>query len=428
MVFSFFKKQPQKKPERPVARPRAAARLPEPASQAALPEKVEPLSQPLPDLEFTTGHLPPPVAKRVEPFPLIAPQPVETPAPTLAFTVEEFDREFTESSVMAIDVENGDDPVQSDIEHVVVLFANGQDAAVRSLLEMLVRKADYRETQRFWLLLFDFLQIVGDHQAFDKLGAEFAEACEISPPAWNWRQPALIEGPQTPPEIFVLQGVLTVEGAQPVAELAALLGQKQALTVDCGKLLGCDDEVAGQLAELLRRARRAGPLVALENVGGLLKRLDERLVTGEPSHAPSWDLLLELLQRHATQEAFEERAVEYAVTFERSPPSWEPPSAPAKATALHPVERQDAYYLSGALKNHRFEELLAVCEARAQPVLDFSDVSRVDFFSAGQLVNRLAPYKLAGRDILIRNPNRLVAELMAVVGLTKLARIIVPKS
>ena len=61
-------------------------------------------------------------------------------------------------------------------------------------------------------------------------------------------------------------------------------------------------------------------------------------------------------------------------------------------------------------------------------MLDFSAVRRMDFFSAGQLVNRLAPYKLAGRDIVIRSPNNLVAELMAVVGLNKQARIIIPKS
>ncbi len=55
-------------------------------------------------------------------------------------------------------------------------------------------------------------------------------------------------------------------------------------------------------------------------------------------------------------------------------------------------------------------------------------VRRLDFISAGQLVNRLAPYQAAGRDIVIRSPNHLVAELMAVVGLNKQARIIVPKS
>jgi anti-anti-sigma regulatory factor len=102
------------------------------------------------------------------------------------------------------------------------------------------------------------------------------------------------------------------------------------------------------------------------------------------------------------------------------------PAADLAANAASPVN--DAYYLEGDLKNCRFDELVKVIEGRDPSVIDFSGVRRMDFFSAGQLVNRIAPYKAQGREILIRSPNHLVAELMAVVGLNKQARIIVPKS
>ena len=74
------------------------------------------------------------------------------------------------------------------------------------------------------------------------------------------------------------------------------------------------------------------------------------------------------------------------------------------------------------------ERVIPVIEESEHPIIDFSGVRRLDFVSAGQLVNRLAPYKAAGREVIIRSPNHLVAELMAVVGLNKMARIIVPKS
>ena len=229
--------------------------------------------------------------------------------------------------------------------------------------------------------------------------------------------------------VFVLQGVLTAEGAQPVAELAKLLQKKQPVSVDCGKLIGCDDTVAGQLAELLSQARRSHLDLTLTHVDGVLGRLNERLVVGDASHAPAWLLLLELLQRHATQDVFEERAVDYAVTFELSPPSWEALAATPTKSAVDAARPQaDAFYFSGELKSARFEELVEVFEKYDQPVLDFSAVRRMDFYSAGQLVNRLSPYKIAGREIVIRSPNHLVAELMAVVGLNKQARIVVPKS
>ncbi|WP_265945883.1 hypothetical protein [Dechloromonas sp. A34] len=406
-----------------MARPRPPT--PEVRPQNLPTEEPEPLPEPLPDLEFTVGNRPLPVPNKAEAALSTEPNPA---LDDLDFTVEDFDRDFIESSVMGIDVEHGGDPLQGDIEHVVVLFANGQDAAARSLLETLVRAYPGSEGKRFWLLLFDLLQSLGERAAFEKLGMDYAEACETSPPPWRQEEAAVVSkvggGRQ-----FILQGVLTAEGAQPVAELGKLIAQKVPVIVDCGKLVGCDDDVAGELADLLTRARHTGAAVTLVGVEGFLGRLNERLVAGEATRATTWLLLLELLQRHGTQEAFEERAVDYAVTFELSPPSWE--AVPAARIALPAVSTgpsDDAYYFSGELKNCRFDELLKVFEAVEIPVLDFAGVRRMDFFSAGQLVNRIAPFKAKGRDILIRSPSHLVAELMAVVGLNKQARIIVPKS
>ena len=427
MVFSFFKKQSQKMPERQVARPKAPT--PVAAVQPQETPAAEPVA-PLEDLEFSTGNLPPPKA------PAKAAPPVAQPASgkPLAivndadFDMEEFDRDFTDSSVMAIDVEHDIDPLQADLEQAVVLFANGQDAAARGLLEALIRAYPGIEGRRFWHLLFDLLQVAGDRAAFEKLGVEFAEICETSPPTWRQEQPQVARSANGP-QFISLQGVLTADCVAPLAELEKIIKQKQSAIIDCGKLVGCDDDVAGRLADLLARARRIGLDILLDQPEAFLRRVNDRLIAGEATHLQSWLLLLELLQRHGSQEAFEERAVDYAVTFELSPPSWDDrkPLSAVKAT-VPSARRDDAHYLSGDLKSCRFEELVQVIEEQDSPVLDFSGVRRMDFFSAGQLVNRLVPYKAAGREIVIRSPNHLVAELMAVVGLNKQARIIVPKS
>ncbi|MFZ2266060.1 MAG: STAS domain-containing protein [Azonexus sp.] len=384
---------------------------------------------PLEDLEFSTGNLPPATSADKPRAPAAAAKAAKPLAiADDGFDMEEFDRGFTDSSVMAIDVEHDVDPLQADLEQAVVLFANGQDAAARGLLEALIRAYPGSEGRRFWHLLFDLLQIVGDRPSFEKLGVEFAEVCETSPPTWRQEQP-LVARTANGPQFISLQGVLTGDCVAPLAELESAIKQKQPVIIDCGKLIGCDDDVAGRLADLLTRARRSGPEVMLDQPEAFLRRLNDRLLAGEALHVLSWLLLLELLQRHGTQEAFEERAVDYAVTFELSPPSWDerrPTSTPQVVAPL--ARRDDAHYLSGDLKSSRFEELIPVIEGQESPILDFSGVRRMDFFSAGQLVNRLAPYKAAGREVVVRSPNHLVAELMAVVGLNKQARIIVPKS
>lgn len=425
MVFSFFKKKLEKMPEREVVRPKAAV-APKPLESApqATEEETKKAHVPLPDLEFTpsgqsAASAPPAAARAAAP---------KTKA-DLELAMSEFEREYTESDVMAINVDHGADSIQSDVEQVAVLYANGQDAVVRPLLESLLGAYPGAEGLRLWMMLFDFLQLTGDRAAFDKLGAEFVQICEMSPPTWRQLTPAPASTPAAPGvAVCTLQGVITSEDAAALLPLADALKAKRPLRVDCSRLLGCDDEIAGRLAELLMSARRQGAVIVLEQIEGIIPRLRSRLNVGEAQNTRTWLLVLELLQRHGTQDEFEMCAIDFAVTFERSPPSWESVPLPKLPAGTKPVPADKAHYLSGEIRNSRFEDLAAVLNAEDHVILDFAAVRRLDFVSAGQLVNRLAPVKDSGREVVIRSPNHLVAELMAVVGLNKFARIIVPKS
>jgi len=420
MVFSFFKKKQEKMPEREVVRPKAPT-APAPVKPALPEEEEQKRPAPLPDLEFTSGSQP-----------VSAPKAAEKPAAPkskadLELAMSEFDREYTESNVMAIDVDHGTDSIQSDIEQVAVLYANSQDAVVRPLLESLLGAYPGTEGLRLWLMLFDFLQLSGDRASFDKLASEFVQTCEMSPPAWRQATPAPVsKGPSV--GLCTLQGVLTADDEKLLTPLADALKSKQPLRVDCSKLVGCDDEIAGRLAELLMSARRQGAVIVLEQIEGIIPHLQGRVTVGEATNTRSWLLLLELLQRYATQEEFEMCAIDFAVTFERSPPSWEAVPLPKLPATKKTASTDQAHYLSGEIKNHRFDDLAAMLNDTDHVVLDFSAVRRLDFVSAGQLVNRLSAAKRGGMDVIIRSPNHLVAELMAVVGLNKFARIIVPKS
>lgn len=437
MVFSFFKKQPQKMPERAAAKPKAAVvpKQPKPVAPAVPVPPVAKLDDKLPELEFTRSlpaGMSPAAPAAQNPVPSGATSSAQ-PSPgdedfELDFTISEFDRNYSESSVMGINVDHDVDSMQADIEQVAVLYSNGQDSAARSLLEAFVKI--YRDSDgfRIWQMLFDLLQLTGDRAAFDRLGMDFVENFETSPPTWRNLAPAsqIIPGVRS----FALQGVLTSDDSSMLAPLASSLADKRPARIDCSKWVGCDDDIAGVLAQQLLDARKTGVSVILDQVENFIPRLRSRLTVGDNSHTRLWLLVLELLQRYGSQEQFEECAIDFAVTFERSPPSWEvieTPVLPGKTEGL-PHDPRDAHYLSGEIRNARFDELPAILELMESPRLDFSAVRRLDFFSAGQLANRIAPLKDAGRDVVIRNPNHLVAELMGVVGINRIARIIVPKT
>ncbi len=436
MVFSFFKKSPdqssQKMPERQVARPKvpgtpaapgASRTAPIPAPTAAVPEKRD-----LPDLDFAVGGKPAlqfPSGKSA----VAAPPPVAPVADEFddGLSVSEFERDFTASSVMAINIDNDDDPVQADVEQAAVLFANGQDKAAQSVLESCARAYGGADAIRLWHMLLDLVQVIGTRAQFDKLGEEFVQTFEISPPAWRTAEPVPVAA--SGPPVIGLQGVLNDETDSQIAGLMVAVAKKQALRLDLGKLLSCDEAAAKGLAGILKLARKQSVPLALENAASYIERLSGRLVAGQRENENSWLLILELLQRQNLQEVFEEKAVDYAITFEVSPPSWETVlTAPARVLPKTLVAVDEAHYLSGEIKHSRFDDLPAFFELHDHPVLDFSRVTRLDFYSAGQLRNMLETYKQQGKNLVIRNPNHLVAELMGVVGIQKVARIIVPKS
>jgi anti-anti-sigma regulatory factor len=212
--------------------------------------------------------------------------------------------------------------------------------------------------------------------------------------------------------------------------LADAMEKNAKLRLDISKVQALDDAGAERFLKLLQQSAKRKQVLELAGVEALEGLLAEAAVTGTTANPQCWMLQLELLQRAGLQEQFDERAVDYAITFEVSPPSWDPArvqqtpplaSSPAAGGGAGPSD--DAYCPSGELKNARFADLKAYADSHDPVVLDFTAVVRIDFVSAGVLVNMLTPSKSAGKAVIIRNANRLVFELLGVVGVNAVARI-----
>ena len=406
MVFSFFKKPPEKMVARPAAAPRppeAPVAPPAAANEERSPAPQAPVAAPKPEVQEGNGSL------------------------------DFSDFQFSESPT-DFHLEADVDPIEADVEQAAVLYANGQDEAVRAMLENAVRIHHFGPGERLWLMLFDLYHLTGQKAAFEALEIDYAQAFEKSPPAWRGSSKAAPAAKAAVAGSILFRGELLGDNNVAFDGVQQALEKNPKLRLDLANVKTLDAAGCGRLLALLQQAnksKREIELLGRDHIGALV---EDRVETGRAEDEACWLLLLELLQLQGQHDAFEDAAVNYAVTFEVSPPSWEPkrvaaaePVAPLAVSAVVDDSGNEAYMARGDIKASRFGDLPAFAEVHDPVIIDFSAVTRVDFISAGALLNVLSTVRRTGKQIVFRHPNRLVAELFGVVGLKAVAEIIFAK-
>jgi anti-anti-sigma regulatory factor len=395
VVFSLFGKKPQPEPAKPAAKkaPQAPApsRPPAPATPAAPKEELE-------SLDFTSSG---------------------------AIEVHEEDQpghfEIRESSPSMHPV----------VEEAAILFANGQDEAALASLEGAAEGGGLgAAADQVWAMLFDLYQLMGKREEFERRALEYSVKNEKSPPTWveQARQslgPALTTGGTA----FVAFAGTLGEGAdKTIKQLEKIVSANMVARVEFGKLQSVDVLGAALLLKTMKAARKSKCELVMSGADKLAELLKSRIEVGKREEETLWMLLLELYQHMALQEPFEEWAVNYAITFEVSPPSWENRPPPKKPAAAAPAAEAapDAFPLAGEMYSagsDAFRQLIDFAGGREQVSIDCSALKRMDFVSAGLFLNTLTNLQITGCSVTIRNPNQLLFALFGVLGINQVAHV-----
>jgi ABC-type transporter Mla MlaB component len=313
------------------------------------------------------------------------------------------------------------------IEEIAIMFANGQLQVTEQML--VASLADVGRSERaVWWMLFDLYQGSGQQDAFDDIAIDYASRFETSAPAWTPLAPAGAEktlAGVTPTAAFgpllddsiapQLQRLLELAATSPATRLE--MGRVQAVTPQgCAGLLAALTALRGGGRELI--VAGAAELAAIVRASIAIGQRDA-------SEAP-WLLLLELLQLMNREKDFEETAMDYCVTYELSPPSFEAPANVANAAGARAPSRSDRFMLP-ALVDGGAAPLFDAIDAyakQAQPlVLDCSRLARVDYGAAAALHQRLRQLAAGGKSIELRDVNHLVAALFKLMGFAEVARL-----
>lgn len=472
MAFSLFGKKPEKKPEKPPVKRVEARQAPAaPGGRASEP----PLTEEGESLDFTNYVPPTPAAPAPPSAPAApaaapdaglsldfaslaaaaAPQARQSEAPppppkSVVPSLPGLDAPATKSpaakgatkrpvdSILSIEVEEGSPEMPAAIEEAAVLFANGQTAEAYARLKKALEGEDLGAWKlQVWLMMFDVLQQLGKKAEFEERSLEFVVKFERSAPVWVDLPPAPKQNPALKTggaATVALTGTLGAQSAAALDQLRKAAERQPRLRLDFAKLQGIDPAGCKLLLETLRAFKAAKKEVWLTGEATILRLLRAAAKAGDTSvDAAAWLLLLELYQMVGMQNEFEEAAVDYAVTYEVSPPSWEAPPPRPRIEPLElsqPVATQtadDAFGLAGDIAGQT-EQLftgLAGYAAAANPVvLDFAAVRRIDFVNAGRLLNALEKLKAEGKTVVIRGAGQMIIGLFAVMGIPKVARII----
>jgi ABC-type transporter Mla MlaB component len=374
---------------------------------------------------------------------------------------------FSPSKQFAIQVEEfAHDP---ELEEASIRFANGDDdGAEAGLLEVLAPHGSRVNHDETWLTLFDLYRATGRQEKFESAAIDFASRFGRSAPQW-FSMPEIVGRMQSaapapaPGQAVADWNSPAIFGTQTLAALNAAIGKATPpYRLNWAKL---NSIVESALEPLIKTFTQwAGSNIQLRFLGAeaLEKVLKDATPSGDRSiSAGWWKLRMEVLRVMHRPDEFELVALDYCVTYEVSPPSWESARCEYKSLQADgsPVARStiigEAYRdsvmssvmtygdsqlptMSSQLSSVATVELSGQVLGDGKEALELLDAKladadimiiscarlmRIDFTAAGTLLNWVTAREGEGRQVQFVDVHRLVAAFFNVIGISEHARI-----
>jgi hypothetical protein len=376
------------------------------------------------------------------------------------------DNEAAGDFAQAFAVEVSDVAHDPDLDEAVIAFANADfeqcEQALSTLTSQGGARAAHAET---WLVLFDLYRAIGQQHKFESLALDYAQQFGWSAPQW-FSMPRMVA--EAASEERPTRTGSRIEGqvgwvcpdyvdADAVAKLASQSLQMPLPWVfDWSGLKGIDAEGCARLSELFRSWIRQR--LDMRWLGGerLFHVLQDAAPTGVRDADPAyWQLRLDALRMANRPDQFDECAIDYCVTYEVSPPSWEPALCEVRISSgnlsttsppLSVVSEVSTSFVESKFADDPAGQQVQVAsmELSGQLVGDIgptlkkleaelgtstivnvtcAKLIRVDFIAAGDLLNWVLARRSENRSVVFVDSHRLVALFFGAMGINEHARV-----
>ena len=339
-------------------------------------------------------------------------------------------------------------------DQAVMDFANGDDAAAESALrDAISNSPDLNAEKELWLALFDLFRASGQTDKFEALVVDFVSRFQTSAPMIDEGLPTTSPAARPAPTGFKPSVVFSANVDAPQVERLRklLLNKPSAIELNFAEVRSIAPAALPALVEALKTLNQTACTVTLQGADTLLALCQAQAPAMQRDAAPQWwALRLELLRLLNQQDDFDAVALDYCVTYEISPPTWEAARArvdrsetePGSAagtqgaasaasdfqhSALGPSSvlgtagtRSAQLQLSGQIQGSS-SAFLAPLEQAAkthdQLSISLRHLRRIDFSSAGALLNWAMLQHDAGKTLQFTGVHRLIAGLFSILGL-----------
>jgi len=361
-----------------------------------------------------------------------------------------------------------------ELDEAVIAFANADFTQCEEALQRITGPGGTRgQHAETWLVLFDLYRATGQQQHFESLAMEYAQQFGWSAPQWYSLPKQVADAQAVEPDLSrsaPSRSTGDVGWQAPehldIEAVARLRSQTLQMPLpwvfDWQQLGRVDVDAAMQLSALFRLW--SGQAIELRWLAGdrLFKVLAEAAPSGVRDADPAfWLTRLDALRLANRPDQFDEAAIDYCITYEVSPPSWEPTRCKVHISRGGTSTRQPDMSLISELSTGFMESGLLddggatqqtievanvelsgqlvgdisatlaklQTESNAAPLISIScsRLIRVDFIAAGDLLNWVLGKHNEGRTVQFVETHRLVALFFGAMGINEHAKVQVRK-
>ena len=336
-------------------------------------------------------------------------------------------------------------------DQAVMDFANGDDVAAESALrDAISNSQDLDSEKELWLALFDLFRASAQIDKFEALVTDFVSRFQTSAPMAEDGLPAPAAAPAPASNHFKPSLVFSasVDAAQTERLRKLLLNAPSALELSFEEVRTITPTALSALVESLKKINNTACTVALNGANTLLSLCQVQAPAMQREADPQWwALRLELLRLVNQQDDFDAIALDYCVTYEISPPTWEASRArvelvgvdgnAAPEASTQPVAFQNSgispnsvlgnggsrsaqLHLSGEIlgsSSDFLNPLEQAAKTHEQMSISLRQLRRIDFSSAGALLNWAMMQHDQGKTLQFTGVHRLIAGLFSILGL-----------